>query len=95
MMPLETQKGSIEYQSYANSVTNKLNLRGFRRVNKLFNADYAVNIDYGVSGRNEVSGSAPIYGQTGGGTIFHSGTVSGSDGSGTYSGTSYVPTFPG
>lgn len=98
MVPLKTQEGSIEYQTYANSVANKLNEKGFSRVNDLSNADYAVTIDYGVSGKSEVSGSTPIFGQTGGGTTFHSGTVSsysyGSSGYGMYSGTSYTqPTY--
>lgn len=98
MVPLKTQEGSIEYKTYANSVADKLNELGFRRVSDLSNADYAVTIDYGISGKNEVSGSSPIYGQTGGGTTYHSGTVSsygyGSSGYGMYSGTSYTaPTY--
>jgi hypothetical protein len=95
MVPLKTQEGSIEYQTYANSVANKLKEKGFKRVDDLSNADYAVTIGYGISGQSEVSGSTPIYGQTGGGTTYHSGTASsygyGRSGYGMYSGTSYTP----
>ena len=53
---------------------------------------------YGVGHERQVSGAVPLYGQTGGGTTFHSGSVStfGAGGSafGTYNGTtSSAPTY--
>lgn len=55
-------------------------------------------IDYGVVGSRQITGSTPIYGQTGGGTTYHSGTASayGTGGSayGAYNGYSYTaPTY--
>lgn len=95
MVPLKKQEGSIEYRTYANTVAGKLIERGFRKVDNLSDADYVVVIDYGVGGSSEVSGSIPIYGQTGGGTTYHSGTVSsygyGGSSYGTYNGSSYTP----
>ena len=58
-------------------------------------ADYAATIIYGVSGQTTITGAAPIYGQTGGGTTTQSGTIrtygSGYPTTSTYSGMSTTP----
>ena len=60
-------------------------------------ADYIAFVSYGIDGGTEQTGvtSTPVYGQTGGGTTYSSGTVSSySGGYGSYSGTSYtMPTY--
>ncbi len=59
-------------------------------------ADYRIFVDYGISNGRVVHGSRPIIGQTGGGTTYHSGSVTnfggyGGFGNSIYSGTSYTP----
>jgi len=97
-VPYDWQQGSLEYASYADSIAQRLQMLGFVRAPNVELADYAVFFDYGVGGSREVSGSVPIYGQTGGGMTTHSGTIStyssGTSSFGNYSGSSYTsPTF--
>ena len=91
--PTESQKGSIEFSTYSNRISQKLAAYGWRRSDR--NPEYVVLVSYGIGDGQTVSGSMPIYGQTGGGTSYTSGTVRSSYGSyGTYSGTTYTqPTF--
>lgn len=95
VLPLESQKGSAEFNHYAQRVALRLEQKGFRRVNELSDAEYVLTMNYGISGSRTITGTTPIYGQTGGGTTTHSGTVStfGTGGStfGSYRGTSYTP----
>ncbi len=91
--PTEAQKGSIEFSTYANRISQKLAAYGWLRSDR--DPDYVVFVSYGIGDGQTVSGSMPIYGQTGGGTSYTSGTVRSSyGGHGTYSGTTYTqPTF--
>jgi hypothetical protein len=95
VMPTKQQQGSAEFSQHSRSILRRLVDRGFREVSELQAADYIVMISYGLSGSKQVAGSTPTYGQTGGGTTYHSGTATamGSRGTtfGTYSGTSYTP----
>jgi len=89
------QRGSAEFAHYARSITARLDKLGFKPAASLEDADYAVLIAYGVGGAREISGAYPIYGQTSGGTNYHSGTASvmssSGNATGSYSGTSYTP----
>jgi hypothetical protein len=98
IVPLKDQQGSAEFQVYARSVAARLSANGFREAGTLGDADYAVIFNYGVGRARQISGSVPLYGQTGGGTTYHHGTASahGTGGSavGSYSGYSRTsPTY--
>ena len=89
LIPFDEQKGSLEFKQYASLISAYLNVKGYRRVKNRKQADYAIFFRYGIDdGRTAIS-SYPIYGLTGGGTTYHSGTISGSGGGvSSYSGTS-------
>ena len=95
VMPLKWQEGSAEYSHYADSLTKRLEAKGFRRTASFPESDYVLTFDYGTKGSREVTGSSPVWGQTGGGTTtYHSGTVSAYGSQGYYSGQSYTaPTY--
>lgn len=89
------KKGSIEFNSYAQIVTGYLEKNGYVVLPPSNpNADLMAFFGYSIgTGQTEV-GSTPIYGQTGGGTTFTSGSISGFGTSGSYSGYSYTaPTY--
>ncbi len=89
VLPYDKQKGSLEFRQYAALVSNSLKAAGYRKVQNGKRADYAVFFNYGIDDGRTVVSSYPIYGSTGGGTTYHSGTVSTSGGgSSSYSGTS-------
>lgn len=97
-LPLEGQEVSAAYQTYADRVAAELAKHGMRRADEVATADYAVVMAYGSGSGQQISGALPLYGQTGGGTTYHSGSMSayGSGGSsfGSYSGQSYTaPTY--
>ena len=87
---------SIEVQQHVSHMASGLIAYGWTPAESK-SATYKVAIDYGISNGRTVHGVAPIFGQTGGGTItYHSGTASaygsyGGYASGSYSGTSYTP----
>jgi hypothetical protein len=87
-----------EFDTYAVIVARHLKRQGMRQASPDEIIDYAVLFNYGMAGSKTVSGTVPLYGQTGGGTSYQSGTASafGSGGSafGTYTGTTYTtPTY--
>ena len=92
-LPLEEQQASAAYRAYADMVAVELAKHGIDRTDDLTKADYAVVMAYGSGGGRQISDALPLYGQTGGGTTYHSSNVStfGSGGSsfGSYSGQSY------
>lgn len=86
-------KPKLEFERIKSLVATRLTEFGW---NESFNEDaqYVISIDYGMGGSHVRSGSTPIIGQTSGGSTYHSGTVSGSYGTSSYSGTSYTaPTY--
>ena len=95
LLPYDGQRGSLEYRMYAESISKRLKNLGLSEVKDIELADYAVFFDYGVGQTRQITGSVPIYGQTGGGMTSHSGTIStfGSGGGtfGSYAGQSYSP----
>jgi hypothetical protein len=86
---------SIEFATYRRMIENQLRANGFKIENDPTAADYIAFTTYGLDITTEQRiGSTPEYGQTGGGTAYHSGIVSGYGGSAFYSGTSYtMPTY--
>jgi len=94
-LPSKSQEGGLEYQAYCDRIKSKLIEYGWIPSDNPSNIDYLVFFSYSIDGGDTVSGSMPIYGQTGGGTSYSSGTVSsGYGGYASYSGTTYsAPTF--
>lgn len=94
-LPAQSQEGGLEYQIYSERIKKKLIEYGWALSDSPSTADYLVYFTYSIDGGETISGSSPIYGQTGGGTSYSSGTVtSGYGGYATYSGTTYTaPTF--
>lgn len=92
MLPGKDQEGSLEWRTYANLVAGRLERLGLVRTHELTKeTDLAVYVRYAIdSGRTSVS-SAPVFGQTGGGTTA---TTTGYIGRTPISGSTYTaPTF--
>jgi hypothetical protein len=93
--PKEIDK-SLEWNSYKPTFEREFQKQGFV-LSDAENADYIAFVTYGIGAPQTSTqiGSVPIYGQTGGGTTTHSGTVSSySGGSANYYGSSYtMPTY--
>lgn len=89
-----TGSTGIEFSSYSTQISARLMEYGWKP-SASGAPDYLVSITYRMGGSHQENSSVPIMGQTGGGTTYHSGSVSsyGSTGysSGTFSGTSYRP----
>lgn len=88
---------SLEFATYRDKMKAKFSERGINVIENPLEADWLAFLSYGIDNgtqQYEVI-SVPVFGQTGGGATYHSGTVSGSGGGfGSYSGTSYtMPTF--
>lgn len=94
-MPLDSEKGSVEYETHAAAIAAYLERQGWRRTDDIKNADYAVAFSYGQGGPQSKTESFPIYGQTGSGTSYTSGNVNaygaGGYGHGGYNATTYTP----
>jgi hypothetical protein len=93
---IQEPKGAspLELGIYDAKIAAELQKYGWRQ-GEARSAQYVVTYDYSVGPPQTFTGALPVMGQTGGGTTYHSGTVSayGSGGSayGSYSGTSYTP----
>jgi hypothetical protein len=83
---------SLEAQAYAQAISDQLTKLGWQPSTAA--AEIEVRFGFAIdSGRNH-SSMMPIYGQTGGGTTYSSGTVYSGGRVGTYSGSSYTaPTY--
>lgn len=94
-LPLEGQDVSIEYDAYAKRMSEKLKVYNYILEMGSIDPDYLVVFNYGIGDGGTITGSIPIYGQTGGGTSYTSGTMfTNYGGYGSYSGTTYsMPTF--
>lgn len=93
LIPLESQKGSIEFSAYAQRVISKLQAFGWR-LEATHDPDVIVFISYGIGDGKSVSGSMPIFGQTSGGISYTSGSIYTGSHSATFSAsTSSPPTF--
>ena len=93
--PEETNR-SLEFSSYRPIFEQNFRTVGFS-IASAEKTDYIAFVSYGIDTGSTVTSlvSTPVYGQTGGGTSYTSGTVSTSSGGyGTYSGTTYtMPTY--
>lgn len=84
---------SLEFQLYKKKIEQRLSAVGYRIV-PISTSDQVAIVAYGIDTGQTSTISVPIFGQTGGGTSYQSGTVYGSGGSASYSGTSYsMPTY--
>jgi len=95
VLPYEkSMEGSLQFQNYAKTISSFLERSGFRLAEESHEADYTVFVSFGISSGKTITESTPIFGQTGGGTTSHSGSVYNAAGSTFYSGTSYtMPTY--
>lgn len=98
LVPYKDQQGSLEWRQYGALVSQQLQARGYREVQTVPAADFAVFLAYGIDDGKTTVSSMPIWGQTGGGTSLSTGSVYGNYGttpySGTYTGTTYTtPTY--
>ncbi|MGE4580646.1 MAG: DUF4136 domain-containing protein [Desulfuromonadales bacterium] len=91
-LPLDGQKGNLEYKSYKSLISEQLASNGF--VETTENPSYFISFAYGIdSGREEIS-SVPIFGQTGVASATTYGSINTFGNYGTYSGTTtYQPTY--
>jgi hypothetical protein len=101
------QRGSISVVAHDSKLNNSLEFSpkrkviekyltnvGYRVVDENSNPDFIAFVSYGISNGETETSSVPIFGQTGGGTTYHSGSVNSYGSFGNYSGTSYtMPTF--
>lgn len=99
-MPLDSQRGSAEYESHAALIAGYLEKQGWRRITDTKAADYMVAFSYGQSDGRQVNTEIPIWGQTGGGTSTTTGTATAynpatmNTARGNYSSTTYTtPTY--
>ena len=92
----EEKNDTLEWKSYRKIFESGFRKSGFT-ITELASADYVAFISYGIdSGKiTQDTVTTPVYGSTGGGNTYHSGTVSSYGGGyGSYSGTSYsMPTY--
>ncbi|MBK9293575.1 MAG: hypothetical protein IPM57_03885 [Oligoflexia bacterium] len=91
----EGQAASIEFDTYKKLVEEELNKYGVYVSEKEQGSDWILKMSYGVSGSQTEVKSSPIYGQTGGGTTYSSGTINSFSGNSyNYSGSTYTaPTY--
>lgn len=93
--PAEKQQ-SLEFAAYRDKLAGRFNQKGVTVIDNPAEADWLAFVSYGIdSGKTKKDiVSMPQYGQTGGGTTYHSGSVYSGGGYGSYSGTSYtMPTY--
>ena len=85
---------SLEFAAYKKKFENKLSIAGYTIEQDPNQADYIALIAYGIDEGKTATISTPIFGRTGGGTTYSSGTIYGSGGSVNYSGSNYtMPTY--
>ena len=59
ILPDETQRGSLEFESYAQHVAERMNMLGYRPVPASVPADMVVQFRYGIRGQNTVVETVP------------------------------------
>ena len=94
VMPIDkSQEGSLEFKAVSNYLSQKLAESGYIPTNNP-QSKYVAFITYGIDNGKSTMTSVPLYGQTGGGTSYSSGTVSSGTKTGSYSGTTTtMPTY--
>ena len=91
IVPAKGTSPSLEFQSYATRIYSQLAKSGLTAATALSEADYLGVFTYGIDSGRDYVYSTPIFGQTGGRTTFHSGSIYGTGGSASYTGSSYTP----
>ena len=85
---------SLEFAHYRKRFEAHLAANGYSIAQDVGTADYVALVTFGIDDGTSKTVSAPIIGQTSGGTTYTRGVVTGSGGTATYSGTSYtIPTY--
>lgn len=94
VMPLDkTQENSLEFKTVSAYVQQKLVEKGYLD-GSWKSSDYIAFVTYGIDTGKTSSTTLPIYGQTGGGASYSSGTLSSGGRTATYSGSTYsMPTY--
>ena len=91
IVPHKNIPDGLEFQTYAQRIQTLLSTKGLSPASSSGNADFIGTFTYGIdSGRSELY-SRPVFGQTGGGTTFTTGTVYAGGQSAGYSGYSTTP----
>lgn len=85
IVPGKEQEDSLEFQSYAKRVSSELKKHGMIET-PYNNARYAVYLSYGIDNGKPVVASYPVYGETGIGSSFMTGTLVSSGNTSTYTG---------
>ncbi len=95
VIPADAEKNnSLEFASYKKRFEDKLSTNGYSIVTNANDAKYIAIVAFGIDNGKSSVVSMPLFGQTGGGTTYSSGTVYGTGGSASYSGSSYtMPTY--
>lgn len=87
-------RNSLEFAVYKKKFETQLAKAGYRIESDPDKANYIALVAYGIDDGKMSIVSTPIFGHTGGGTTYSSGTVYGATGSSTFSGKSYtMPTY--
>lgn len=81
VLPIDKdQQSSLQFNAVKNYLQTKLAQQGYVPVSPSANPQFVAFITYGIDNGKVVTGSVPIYGQTGGGTSFTTGNVTSSTG---------------
>lgn len=65
IFPVQEQKGSLEFNYYANIIKNGLVEKGMIYTDNIENSNIILLFSYGIDNGKEKIGSVPVYGQTG------------------------------
>lgn len=85
---------SLQFAHYKSRFEKQLGKLGFKPVQQSSAAKYVAIVSYGIDNGKTSVETSPVYGQTGGGTTYSSGTVNHGGHSTSYSGSSYsMPTY--
>lgn len=95
VMPVDdSQKNSLEFDAVKTYVENKLISKGYSMALSESNASYVAFLTYGIDDGTTRRVTAPIFGQTGGGTSYQTGNMNLGGTYGNYSSTTTtMPTF--
>ncbi len=96
VMPIDSsQENSLEFRNVSNYLTRKLSEKGYSTATSPSDAQFMAYITYGIDNGTTSVSSVPMYGQTGGGTSFTTGSVTNSYGrTSTFNGTTTtMPTY--
>ena len=83
----DEQRDSLAFKSVSQRVATRLSEKGYQVARSREDAKFVAFITYGIDSGKTTLSSVPIYGQTGGGTSYSQGTVTGGGNYANYSGT--------